>query len=149
MTSEELLILIDKVTASRSEYQHIELKAAEKGCPERLYDSLSSFSNRDDGGIIIFGINEKNSYEKCGVYDLHDLQQKVTEQCNSMTPKVRPLFSYAEIDGKYFCSAEIPAVDISERPCFYSGKGRLKGSYIRVGTNDELMSEYEIYSFEA
>ena len=66
-----------------------------------------------------------------------------------MSPKVRPLFSYAESDGRYFCSIEIPAIDISERPCFYAGKGRLKGSYVRVGTNDEPMTEYEIYSYEA
>lgn len=149
MTSEALLDLIDKVVLARAEYQHIELKAARRGCPERFYDTLSSFSNRDDGGILIFGIDEENNFEQCGVYDLQDIQQKITEQCDSMTPKVRPLFSYAEKDGKYFCSIEVPAVDISDRPCHYSGKGRLKGSYIRVGTNDEPMTEYEIYSYEA
>jgi len=34
------------------------LKAAFKGCPEKLYDTLSSFSNQDDGGIILFGIDK-------------------------------------------------------------------------------------------
>lgn len=149
MTSESLLDLIDAVVRARSEYQHVELKAARRGCPERFYDTLSSFSNRDDGGIIIFGIDEKENFEQCGVYDLQDIQQKITEQCDSMTPKVRPLFSYAERNGKYFCSIEVPAIDISERPCHYAGKGRLKGSYVRVGTNDEPMTEYEIYSYEA
>lgn len=149
MTSEALLDLIDAIVRARAEYQHVELKAAKQGCPERFYDTLSSFSNRDDGGIIIFGIDEKNGFEQCGVYDLQDIQQKITEQCDSMTPKVRPLFSYAERNGKYFCSIEVPAMDISERPCYYAGKGRLKGSYVRVGTNDEPMTEYEIYSYEA
>ena len=95
MTSENLLNLIDEVIKSRSEYQNVELKAARKGCPEKFYDTLSSFSNRDDGGIIIFGIDEKNKFDRCGVYDLQDIQQKITEQCDSMSPKVRPLFSYA------------------------------------------------------
>ncbi len=149
MTSEALLNLIDTIVRARAEYQHVELKAARLGCPERFYDTLSSFSNRDDGGIIIFGIDEKNGFEQCGVYDLQDIQQKITEQCDSMTPKVRPLFSYAERNGKHFCSIEVPAMDISERPCYYAGKGRLKGSYVRVGTNDEPMTEYEIYSYEA
>ena len=149
MTSENLLELIEKVVKSRAEYQSVELKAAKKGCPERLYDTLSSFSNRDDGGVIIFGVDERNNFDLCGVYDLQDIQQKITEQCDSMTPKVRPLFSYAEKDGKIFCSIEVPALDISDRPCYYSGKGRLKGSYVRVGTNDEPMTEYEIYSYEA
>ena len=149
MTSEALLALMDLVTSARAEYQHIELKAAKHGCPERFYDTLSSFSNRDDGGIIIFGIDENNGFDQCGVYDLQDMQQKITEQCDSMTPKVRPLFSYAERNGRYFCSIEVPAIDISERPCYYSGKGRVKGSYVRVGTNDEPMTEYEVYSYEA
>lgn len=46
-------------------------------------------------------------------------------------------------------SAEIPGVDITERPVFYKGVGRIKGSYIRVGESDEPMSEYEVYSYEA
>lgn len=48
-----------------------------------------------------------------------------------------------------FVSAEIPGIDITDRPCHYRGKGRLKGSYLRVGNSDEQMTEYEIYSFEA
>ncbi len=149
MTTETLINLIYSVKKARAEYQNIELKAARGGCPERLYDTLSSFSNRDDGGIIIFGIDETNDFDLCGVYDLQDIQQKITDQCNSMTPAVRPLFSYAEIDGRYFVSVEVPSIDITDRPCYYSGKGRLKGSFVRVGTNDLPMTEYEIYSYEA
>ena len=52
-------------------------------------------------------------------------------------------------DNKVFVSAEIPGIDITERPCYYSGKGRLKGSYIRVGDSDQPMTEYEVYSYEA
>ena len=66
-----------------------------------------------------------------------------------MEPTVRALFTVGEIDKKTIVSAEIPSVDISERPVFYKGVGRTKGSYIRVGESDELMSEYEIYSYDA
>ena len=52
--------------------------------------TLSSFSNQDDGGIIIFGIDETHNYEQCGVYDLQD-NKKITDQCDSMYLKVRPL----------------------------------------------------------
>ena len=44
----------------------------------RLYDSLSSFSNQDSGGIIVFGIDEKNDFEEVGVYNAQKLQQEVT-----------------------------------------------------------------------
>ena len=56
-----------------------------------------------------------------------------------MEPAVRALFSVAEIDGMTVVSAEIPGVDISERPVFYRGAGRIRGSYIRVGESDEPM----------
>lgn len=52
-------------------------------------------------------------------------------------------------DGKAFVSAEIPGVDLTDRPVFYKGKGCLKGSYTRVGDSDEPMTEYEVYSYEA
>ena len=77
------------------------------------------------------------------------LQKKVMEQCNQMEPPVRAVFTSIEIDGKYVVSAEIPPIDISERPCFNKAKGRIKGSYIRVGDADIPMTEYEIYSYEA
>ena len=66
-----------------------------------------------------------------------------------MEPVVRPLLTVVEKDEKFFVSAEIPGIDIVERPCFYRGKGRLKGSYTRIGDSDEPMTEYEVYSYEA
>lgn len=57
-------------------------------CPTKLFNTLSSFSNQDEGGILIFGVDESDNYA-------------------------------------------------------------IKGSYVRVGESDELMSEYEIYSYEA
>lgn len=149
MQAETLKKLIDDVISKKSESQTIEIKSAEHGCPTRLFDTLSSFSNQDDGGVIIFGIDEKGDFGIKGVYDAQDLQKKVTEQCKQMEPAVRALFTICEIDDKILVSAEIPGVDVSERPVFYKGVGRIKGSYVRVGESDEPMSEYEIYSYEA
>ena len=149
MQTEALKKIVLDIKALKTETQTIELKAAIQGCPTRLFDTLSSFSNQDEGGIIIFGVDEKDNYAIKGVYDAQDLQKKVTEQCKQMEPSVRALFTVCEIDGKAIVSAEIPGVDISERPVFYKGVGRIKGSYVRVGESDEPMSEYEIYSYEA
>ena len=149
MQTEALRKLVEDIQNNKSETQTIELKAARKGCPTRLFDTLSSFSNQDDGGIVIFGIDEEDNYSVCGVYDAQDLQKKVTEQCKQMEPVVRALFTVCDYKGKTVVSAEIPSVDVSERPVFYKGVGRIKGSYIRVGESDELMNEYEIYSYEA
>lgn len=149
MLEEELQQLVKKITSEKCEKQHIELKKAAVGTPTKLYDTLSSFSNQHDGGIIIFGIDEAAGYRVVGVYDAQELQKKVMEQALQMEPIVRPLLTVAQIEDKLVVSAEISECDIHEKPCFYKGAGRLRGSYIRVGDSDQPMTEYEIYSYEA
>ena len=149
MLAEELLELVNKTVRQKSEGQTLEVKAAHVDCPKRLYDTLSSFSNQDSGGVLLFGLDETQDFKVVGVYDLQALQKKVTEQCNQMEPPVRAVFTIAEAEGLPVCSAEIPAVDISERPCYYKGAGHVKGSYIRVGDADLPMTDYELYSYEA
>ena len=149
MQTEDLHKLVDKIQRLQCEMQTVELKSANKGCPTRLYDTLSSFANQDEGGIIIFGLDETKGFAVVGVYDAQDLQKKVTEQCNQMSPQVRALFTVCEFGDKLVVSAEIPGLDVAERPCFYRGAGRLRGAYIRVGDADEPMSVYEVYSYDA
>ena len=149
MYEQDLKKLIDKIKNAKAEFQTVEVKRSQNGVTEKLYDTLSSFSNQDDGGVIVFGIYEKNDFEITGVNDVQLLQKRVMEQCEQMEPAVRAVFTVTEIGGKNVVAAEIPPVDITERPCFYKGKGRIKGSYIRVGDADMPMSEYEVYSYEA
>lgn len=149
MTNDELEELLERVQIIRAETQTLEIKAAARGCPSRLYDTLSSFSNQDEGGTLLFGVDEAHGFAQVGVYDAQDLMKRVGEQCGQMRPVARPVFTVAEWEGRVFVAAEIPGVDLADRPCYYGGKGRLKGSYVRVGDADEPMTEYEIYSYEA
>lgn len=148
MIENELIMLVNDIRKKKCESNYIELKAAAKGCP-KIFDTLSSFSNQENGGKIIFGIDENNNYDICGVYDAADLQKKIMEQSLQMEPVVRPLCTVATINGKTVVCAEIQGIDNFSKPCFYKGVGRLKGSYIRVADGDRLMTEYEIYSYEA
>ncbi|MDD4047727.1 MAG: ATP-binding protein [Clostridia bacterium] len=148
MLTQELRNLVAKIRTEKCEGQHLEIKSARQGAPERMYDTLSSFSNQDCGGIIVFGIDENDDFNVTGVYDPHDIQKKVTEQCEQMQPKVRPLFTVCNIDGKIVVSTEIGECDAFDKPCFYVGRGRVRGSYVRIGEADKPMTEYEVYSFE-
>lgn len=149
MVEQELREFIRTIQARGCEEQTTEVKAAHFGCPEKLYDTISSFSNQNSGGTFLFGLDEKSGFAKVGVYDAQDLQKKVMEYCEQMMPVVRPVFTVCDEDGMVFVSAEIPPVDIADRPCFKKAKGRLQGAYIRVGDADKLMTEYEVYSYEA
>ena len=149
MLPEELDAMIHQIVSRKCEMQSVELKKAGQGTPEKLYDTLSSFSNQYGGGTIIFGIDEKAGYQITGVYDVQDLQTKVTQKALQMEPVVRPVFTVTEYQGKNIVSAEISEIDTSDKPCFYRAAGRLRGSYIRVGESDEPMTEYEVYCYEA
>lgn len=148
MQEDTLKAIVLDVQHHKTETQTIELKAAEKGFP-KIYDTLSSFSNQDEGGVIIFGVKEKDDFSVVGVYDADDVQRKIMEICDQMVPKVRALITMCEIEGKMVVSAEIPGVEITQRPVFYGGTGKIKGSYVRVGDGDKQMTPYEVYSYEA
>lgn len=149
MLEEELVKLVTKISSKKCEKQYIEIKKASGGVPTKLYSTLSSFSNQIGGGIIVFGIDEDDDYNIVGVYDAQDLQKKVMEQSLQMEPIIRPLFTVAHVEDKIVVSAEISECDIYDKPCFYKGAGRIRGSYIRVGDSDQPMTEYEIYSYES
>ncbi len=149
MNEAALTELVEKIQTTQAEFQTVEVKRSKTKATTRLYDTLSSFSNQDDGGIIVFGLYESEGFSVTGVDDVQALQKSVMEQCNEMEPAVRAVFTTAVIDGKNVVSAEIPPVDITMRPCYYKGKGRVKGSFVRVGDSDQHMTEYEVYSYEA
>lgn len=149
MLAEELQELVRSVLARRCESQNVECKTAAKGTPEKLYDTMSGFANQTGGGVILFGVQEKPEFAVTGVYDGQDLQVRVTNAAMQMEPVVRPVFTVADVDGKTVVSAEIPECDIQNKPCYYKGAGRLRGSYVRVGDADLPMTEYEVYSYEA
>lgn len=142
----ELIQLVESVKKCKCESNYIEIKSAQNGCP-KLYDTFSAFSNQCGGGKIIFGMDE-DDFEVCGVYDAADLQKRIMEQSLQMEPVIRPLCTVAEIDGSVVVCAEIQEIDNFEKPCFYKGAGRLRGSYVRVGDGDRRMTEYEVYSYE-
>lgn len=112
MLKEELVDLIRETQRLKAEQQTVEAKAANKGCPKKLYDTLSSFSNQDEGGVILFGVDESKDFDVVGVYDAQDLQKHVSEQCSQMKPGVQALFTIAEVDGCVVVSAEIPGMDV-------------------------------------
>lgn len=149
MLEQKLLDLVHRIARDKkSEDNDIEFKAAKDGIP-KVYDTLSSFSNQDQGGIILFGIDENHSYEPCGVKDLAALSKGIEAQCDEMRPIVRAKLTSATENGRSFLAAEIPPLPYASRPCFYAGIGMQKGSYIRVGQADKKMTPYEVYAYES
>ena len=62
MTEEELIGKLEMIQRMKSESNILELKSAEKGCPQHLYDSLSSFSNFSYAPCSIITAYGKNGF---------------------------------------------------------------------------------------
>ncbi len=148
MTEEALRALVEQIRKNHYESQTIEVKSASRGAP-KLYETLSSFSNQNAGGTIVFGLSETKDFEIVGVYDAQKLQKSIFEQCQEMEPPVRPEIAVAEIDGAIVMSAFIPGRTLAERPVYRRTAGLTQGSFIRVGDADLHMSATELYEIDA
>ena len=149
MTYEDIVKQINFLKKFKTETNRLETKSAKDGFPKKCYDTISSFSNKY-GGIIIFGIDEKNDFEIDAVYDINDLQSQIAALCSdAMEPAVRPEFLPIEFEGKKILAVKIDETLQNKKPCYYKPKGLSKGSYTRVADRDEPMTEYEIYAFSS
>ena len=131
MTETEIVETIEYLKKYKTETNKIEAKTASIDFPKKCYDTFSSFSNKY-GGIILFGINEENDFDVEGVYDLNDLQKKITSLCSdSMCPAIRPDIIPLKYNGKNVLAVKIDELMQNKKPCYYIPKGLNKGSYTR------------------
>jgi len=101
LTQEELLEIISEVQLHRSELDEVEVKSANRGTPQRLYESISALANSIGGGVILFGLDEEKNFEIVGVGDAHRLQEEVSNLASSeMEPSLRPTFTVIEVENK-------------------------------------------------
>ncbi|KDE72830.1 RNA-binding domain-containing protein [Fusobacterium necrophorum] len=150
MTEREIIDKIEKLLNFKSESEEIEVKSASGGIP-KIYDTISAFANTR-GGIIIFGINEKNNgnFEVVGLRNFNEIQRKISEICSQkMFPSIRPIITQIEYRNKKLLVMEILELNQIEKPCYYIKNGIEKGAYIRVGDSDQRMTKYEIYALDA
>lgn len=148
MQNDSLIELLKQVEEQRCEGQHLEVKAAENGTP-KLYETLSSFSNQADGGTILLGISEELGFKAVGVIDAQRLQHDVAEQCKEMTPEIHPVFETASVDGATVVAVHVDGLLMGSRPAYRTTAGISKGSYVRVGDQDQHMTQAELYEIES
>lgn len=116
MNKNEVIMAINNLRKYNTETNRIEAKTAANGFPKKCYDTFSSFSNKY-GGIIIFGVNEKNNFKAEGVYDVNDLQKQITNLCSdSMVPIIRPDIFSMEFEGKNIVAVKIQELLQNQKP---------------------------------
>ena len=68
MLSTELENLVLALRTHQADPQTVACVPAHQEAPEEIYDLVSSFANQDEGGVIVFGVDEQADYEPVGVY---------------------------------------------------------------------------------
>jgi predicted HTH transcriptional regulator len=97
---EDVVALIDEIRRLGSELDDVEAKSAQGGMPERIHRSLSALSNRRGGGVILFGMDEKQQFAVIGVPDVARLQQELASIASEMQPPLRLGFDVCEVEGQ-------------------------------------------------
>ena len=58
MNIQDAIELIGAVRHGEFEDETLEVKRAQRGLPQHLYETLSAFANRPEGGMVILGLDE-------------------------------------------------------------------------------------------
>ncbi len=116
---------------------------------EKLYTVLSAFANQSGGGVIVFGVDPRCRTRITGVRDAQALRESVGSAAEQMEPAVDVFFTETDFEGVTVISAEISECEPEKKPCYYKPAGRISGAYERIGAESAVMSEFEVYCFDA
>ncbi|MBI2410937.1 MAG: putative DNA binding domain-containing protein [Candidatus Kerfeldbacteria bacterium] len=148
MTISEIEKLIDEAFNRSSETISVEFKDARGGRPSTTWRTVSSFSHKPGGGLMVFGVvdnKEDKIMEVVGITDIAQLQEKIGDLVNNeMSFTIRPAYHIIERDGKTLLAVYIPECPDQFKPCYYKPKGLPSGACIRDGNTDRTMTEEEM-----
>lgn len=151
LKKEEIITLIQRAKTARSELNNLELKDARGGFPDNVWRTISSFSHRPEGGVIVFGVAESKdrSINVVGLGDrVADIQERIPsfiqEKMSNCGEYNIELF---EVDGKFLVSIEIKELRDEFKPAYYIKLSLPRGACIRNGIRDETISEDQMREF--
>lgn len=137
--------ILTDLRARRSDHQTVEAKRGLDGLPSTLHETLSAFTNRDEGGIYIQGVDEGDGgFAITGLADPAKTYQDFSSLCGQMAEPIRGAIDLVEIDGRFVLVAEIPPTQRDKRPNYLRSKGPYAGSFIRVGDGDQQLTRGEV-----
>ena len=145
MNISETIELIEAVRSGEFEDAALEVKRAQRGLPQRLFETLSAFANRAGGGVILLGIDETQGFRLAGVEAVQTVISELTDLAGKMMPPLALDVTPVEIDGKTIVVVEVPECEYQHKPCHYGPSGLQSGSFLRVGNQNRRMSAYEVF----
>jgi ATP-dependent DNA helicase RecG len=143
MDPQELRDRIAEMRRHGSDNVDVEVKRAQRGLPQDLWETVSAFANTT-GGLIVLGVDESSGFAVTGVDDPAAAESQIANLCGEMEPPVRAEITTVTIDGKNTVLATVPPTPRDSRPCYRRNLGPYLGSRIRVADGNRRLTEYEI-----
>ncbi|GAA4167518.1 ATP-binding protein [Gryllotalpicola koreensis] len=149
--------VVDRLRRARTDLTQIEVKAAAGGVPRSLWPTVSAFSNRD-GGLVILGLDEAAGFAPVAGFDAVKVRDQVAEAFRPrsardipgpLTPTPSGVIDIAEVDGAPVVVVDVEELPASQRPCYVTTQGIENGSYQRVADGDRVMGRYGVFLLRA
>ena len=124
--------------------ERVEVKAAARGLPKNMVETLSAFSNTS-GGIVVLGLSEQEGFRSAPGFKARAAADALAQMCGEkMEPPVRASVEIVEFEGAPVVVAVVPELPPDLKPCFVKSRTMHDGSYVRVGDGDRRLSPYEV-----
>ncbi|WEV67435.1 putative DNA binding domain-containing protein [Bifidobacterium sp. ESL0769] len=145
-TDQELADAIALMREAGTDLKDYELKEAKGGFPSSAVESIAAFANTN-GGVVILGINEK-TFAPVTDLDVRKLQSQLAQAARErLQPAVQIDIQVLHYRQSPVLVANVPELDIMQKPCYVKKRGKMDGSYLRTGDGDHLLTLYEIDRF--
>lgn len=133
-----------------SEKVNVEVKAAQGGIPNSIWETYSSFANTF-GGTIILGIGEDKETKKFIPVGVSEPQKMLSDIWNTLNNRQKISANIllehhvyvAECDGLDYVVIEVPRADRRDKPIFV-GTDMFKGSFKRNHEGDYHCSKEDV-----
>ena len=120
-----------------------EFKQCERGrVPKGLLQTVVAFAN-SEGGIILVGVDEDGRSINLSSHHLDKLQTDIASQCMScfntiITPEI--------VKANRHLKIVIRPASVHQRPVYIKRQGLQRGSYIRVGSSNQVATDQVLSS---
>lgn len=138
-----------KKLSKYEENNRIEVKKAQKGIPNSIWETYSAFANTE-GGVILLGVEEKEDHSLAvsGIEDIHKMMADLWNIINnkqkvSLNILTERMVSSHVIEGKTILCIEVPKADRHHRP-IYIGNDPMRGTYRRDFEGDYMCTKEEV-----
>ncbi|MDT0200375.1 ATP-binding protein [Nocardioides sp. AE5] len=144
MSQVSTLSLVQRMRRIGADLAEVEVKAAARGMPKTVVETLSAFAN-GSGGTLILGLSEEHGFTPVDGFDPLKIRDSLAGlAADSMEPPVRADIEIEEFEGAFVVRMDVPELDPRDKPAHIRTRGAYAGSFIRGGDGDRRLTSYEV-----